>query len=104
MAKNTQKVFHYAVYEVGRGTENADGVELSDGYINITLTVRNVENKLQYYVKSTTYLGNQTIYKENKSDTSEAGIRMSGIEFSLGAFFVFVKKALYFFCAFCTFK
>ncbi|SCW69538.1 hypothetical protein SAMN02910456_02646, partial [Ruminococcaceae bacterium YRB3002] len=79
----TEKTYYYTVREVGAGTVNADDVSISTGYINIELTVKNVAGKLQFYATTNTYLGDDahTLYKNNDD------IRVSGVEFSMGAFF-----------------
>ncbi|MBR4580681.1 MAG: hypothetical protein IKO32_05560, partial [Lachnospiraceae bacterium] len=79
--EDNAKKFYYTIREIGAGTVNADGIYLSKGKINIELTVKNIGGKLQYFVTSTTYLDNDQVYKTNSN------IRMSGVEFSLGAFF-----------------
>ncbi len=77
--KNSKK-FYFLITEVGAGTYK-DGVETSKGKIEIELLVTNSNGRLSYTVSSRTYLGNGALYKENQN------INMSGVEFTLGAFF-----------------
>nr|MCR5214259.1 hypothetical protein [Eubacterium sp.] len=76
-----EEVFYYTVREMDAGKTNSDGIYISNGKIDIKLTVKNNKGHLEYYVDTTTYLDDGTVYKENNN------IRMSGIEFSMGPFF-----------------
>ncbi len=86
IADNDSKVFYYLVTEVDAGSYK-NGVQISKGKIEIKLVVSNKNNQLSYTVSSTTYLGDGTKYKENKD------INMSGVEFTLGAFFNLLSEA-----------
>ena len=61
------------------------------GWVDIKLNVKNINDQLQYYVSTTTYLDDGKIYKENGQDTP---LRMSGVEFSLGALFNLTKTSM----------
>ncbi|MBR6210937.1 MAG: hypothetical protein IKQ81_07270, partial [Clostridiales bacterium] len=82
------KDFYYKVVEVS-GVTSLGGktVSVSDGWINIHLTVTNKNGFLSYTVSSETRLGdaNNTVYKKNTD------VSMSGVEFNLGAFFNLIE-------------
>ncbi|MBR6897835.1 MAG: hypothetical protein IKN24_06665, partial [Lachnospiraceae bacterium] len=77
------KTFTYRIREKNAGGVDMPGVLNSDGYIDITLNVKSENGVLKYTVSSVTKLGdsNKTTYKTN------ANVPMSGVEFTLGAFF-----------------
>ncbi|MBP3233227.1 MAG: hypothetical protein J6M65_02205, partial [Eubacterium sp.] len=92
---NQDKTFYYTVREVNAGTIS-NNVELSKGYINIILNVKNEEGSLAYYVLTETYLDDGSFYKRD-ADVDDDGnfkmngteytpIRMSGVEFSMKSF------------------
>ena len=99
------KTFYYTIREVGAGTTNSDGIQISTGYIDIILTVKNIDGKLSYYVYSETYLGDGSYY-ENNAGTPTVGndadykgkkvrqTRMSGIEFFLGECFNLAETSI----------
>ncbi|MBR1444952.1 MAG: hypothetical protein IJ583_15645, partial [Firmicutes bacterium] len=84
VSENSSKTYYYVIKEYNSG-EVVDGIYNSDGEIDIKLVVKNTDGVLTYTVSSTTYLysgkSEKSIYKENTD------VNMSGIEFSLGAFF-----------------
>lgn len=82
---STGKDFYFLITEVGAGTIK-NGVEISRGKVEIKLHVKNTSGRLSYTVSSKTYLGNGALYKENKN------VDMSGVEFTLGAFFNLLKE------------
>ena len=82
----SSETFYYSVREVGAGEKNDDGVTLSTGWMDIQLTVVNNNDKLEYYVKTWTYLPGGQLYKVNQDTNDARGLRMSGVEFSMGAF------------------
>ncbi|MBR6256989.1 MAG: hypothetical protein IKR23_06365 [Lachnospiraceae bacterium] len=86
IANGGNKVFHYVITEVGAGTYK-NGVQISNGKVEIELTVKNTNGRLSYTVSSTTYLGDGSVYKQNNN------IEMSGVEFTLGAFFNLLSEA-----------
>ncbi|MCR4845246.1 MAG: DUF5979 domain-containing protein, partial [Eubacterium sp.] len=88
IAEGEEKEYYYTVRELNAGTKTSDGIYISEGKIDIKLTVRNVSGKFEYYVDTTTYLGDGEIYKENKD------VRMSGVEFSMGAFLNLAETSL----------
>ena len=80
------KTFYYVITEANAGDiVSVDGkfVEISEGRINISVKVKydDQDKHYAYTVNSKTILGNGKEYKNNKD------IGMSGVEFSLGAFF-----------------
>ena len=77
------KTFYYVVKEKGAGTRTSKGIKISNGEIDIALTVTNTDGVLSYVVNSKTYLDadKKLEYKNNEN------IKMSGVEFSLGSFF-----------------
>ena len=82
--KGTSKAFYFRI------TEDPDtmvaGVENSDGYVEIQLTVTNDANgNFTYKVYSLTKTGDNIDYAQN-GDLNN-GIDMSGVQFDLGSFF-----------------
>ncbi len=76
--------FYFVITE-DSGSTGVENVELSNGRIEIHLNVINNNGILEYYVDSKTILGDGTTYKNNSN------VHMSGVEFSLGAFFNLIK-------------
>ncbi|MBR3517390.1 MAG: hypothetical protein IKO10_13880, partial [Lachnospiraceae bacterium] len=80
------KTFYYVIKEEGAGTKVVDHgatVEKSNGEIRMAVTVSYDEEfkSYTYTVTTKTILGNGRVLKENTS------VKMSGVEFSLGAFY-----------------
>ncbi|MBO6298201.1 MAG: hypothetical protein J6N53_05090, partial [Lachnospiraceae bacterium] len=78
------KTYYYLIRENGAGetvTDHGVKVEKSTGEIQIALTVSSKDSHFNYTVSTKTILGNGVVYKSN------VDIGMSGVEFSLGAFF-----------------
>ena len=83
---DNNKTFYYVITEIDAGktvVKNGQRIKVSDGRINIAVTVHydSQHTSYSYTVTSKTILGNGKEYKNN----NEVG--MSGVEFSLGAFF-----------------
>ncbi len=83
------KDFYYKVVETSSNVATVNGktVSKSDGWIDIHLQVTNKGGFLYYTVSSETRLGDagNTVYKKNTD------VSMSGVEFTLGAFFNLIE-------------
>ncbi|MBP0954171.1 MAG: hypothetical protein J6M90_00850, partial [Oscillospiraceae bacterium] len=77
------KTFYYLVNEVGAGTVK-NNIRMSYGHIEIKLDVKNENGTLTYVVSSETFLDDT---EEKKLYAYNKDVTMSGVEFTLGAFF-----------------
>ena len=76
------KTFYYYIDEVDPGKAK-NGILISKGHVKIKLDVKNDNGTLNYYVTSRTYLDDSENYLYKVNDN----VKMSGVEFTLGAFF-----------------
>gem|GEM_PF-6345678 len=76
------KTFYYYIDEVDPGKAK-NGILISKGHVKIKLDVKNDNGTLNYYVTSRTYLDDSENYLYKMNDN----VKMSGVEFTLGAFF-----------------
>ncbi len=83
-ADTAGKKLYYVIKESGAGTTNVDGVQKSNGFINVELLVTNDDGTLNYKFKQETHLGDSSnsIYEKDNDY-----IPKSGPEYKLGAFF-----------------
>ena len=86
--KDDSKTFYYTIREVGAGTADDKGIMRSTGYVNIELTVKNVDGILEFYGKTSTYLGDSkhTLFS-TISDKNGDAIRFTDVELLIGDFF-----------------
>ena len=81
--------FYYLIKEKNVGTDKGS-VEISDGYINIQLNVKNDNGTFLFNVTTDTYLGNESHSKYFHNEN----VAMSGVEFDLDDFFNKVGKSV----------
>ena len=88
--KGTEKMFFFTITE---DTTNAPkGIENSNGHINIRLKVKVDENgKFTYFVDYQSVTGDGVIFREY-GEVYGNEIKMSGVQFDLGAFYNKVKQ------------
>ncbi len=86
--KDDSKTFYYTIREVGAGTADDKGIMRSTGYVNIELTVKNVDGILEFYGKTSTYLGDSkhTLFSTISNKNGDA-IRFTDVELLIGDFF-----------------